>query len=208
MTFAEELRNAVTHEPSKWVPPPVPPEEGATGATKDQIAQHIADMALWVLKVRLQPRETSIRVLEFLQALPEIVVTGAGKGLYERDTWTRIGLQGASREEQWVALVRRRDRSFTQTAVWIDGSYIRIVQRESPRVAFSLFTLGATPTNDQLLEVFRAMYDVGIERFYSYIRKDHPLLQVAPAVTVIEPCPFDPDSVGTVYPVDARKERP
>jgi hypothetical protein len=184
MSFAAELQHALTHDPAA---PPARPHP--------------------------TPRVTATVVYEPAQAIDTLVATARSKGLFARETWTRMQLPGASAHDQFWAYLRRRDATpvFSETAVWVSSGYFRILTRETPTRVFSVMTLGRVPSDAERLELFRALWDCGIESFYGYIRKDHPILQFSLGTALpprVEPCPIDPDSVMTVYPVDARGPRP
>jgi hypothetical protein len=144
------------------------------------------------------------------KGLPAFVDMAKERGLFLRATWTRMQLPGATYEEQATALFLRRG-PLEQTAIWTDGAYVRVLTREDQRTVFSVFTVGRGPTRAQRNELYRALWDVGVERFYGYMRKDHPFLQTVLRLvpdTQVEPCPLDEQSVTLIYPVDAKQARP
>jgi hypothetical protein len=144
------------------------------------------------------------------KGMPHFLHHAESKGLFARETWTRMGLPGDTPAEQAVALFQRRG-PLEQTAIWTDGTYVRVLTRENQQTVFSVFTVGQGPTRAQRDELYRALYDIGVERFYGYMRKDHPFLEPVLRLvpeTQVGPCPIDDESVTLLYPVDAKGPRP
>jgi len=196
MTFAEELRNAVTHDPAR--PLPIPAED--------------AGEAAWDAYQRSrypQPRVTAVRVLEVEEGLPELMNMALSKDLFNRSVWVRMGLQGAP-EAQMREYLTWWVQDPTQAALWTQGTYFRVLVRLSQTTVFSLITVGQGTTRENRYELYRALWDVGVERFYGHMRKDHPHLQkVLADVPEIQQEPYrTEDSVTLIYPVDARGPRP
>ena len=218
MTFAEEIRQAVTHDPVSVV---LRDQEAYLAQFPEGAQREAARAALPPLKPRL--RVTEVEVLEFVQGLPLLVALGTSRGFYATPTWANLNLSGASREEQWAELIRGRDTTpdFRLTAVWsVGGRLARVLQRESGRTIFVQVVVGAGANPQELLEMKRALWDVGAEDVYGYVHRDHPnlahlratrgdaFIQSTLSTPRVHPRWWSEGFWEMRYQVDARKERP
>lgn len=166
MTFAEELRHAISVEPVL----DAPDWPGDDAPIEAKLAWREARIP--------KPRDPgTTRVLEIEEGFRELLAVCRSKDLFTRPMWLEMGFEGDD-EAQLRAFLAVKCPVPGDAALWIiethKGTFCRLLIRTHPAIAYSALSVGSGMTEDNRRETYRALWDVGIRELRNHARPDNP----------------------------------
>jgi len=113
------------------------------------------------------------------------------KRLFDRMIWGEMHLEGATPEAQLRDFLTRMCPDSAQAAIWLPGSYARVLYRLHPRVCWSRLSVGAGMTAENRAQTYRALWDVGIRELHHHAHPHNPHTQTMQAMGHFEYMPSE-----------------
>ena len=177
MTFAQELRHAVSVEPILDSTPP--PAQPFGGSDEDWIAYDITYKAWKESRIPKKKDPGPIRVLEVWEGFDEFLVICEQKGIFDMQMWTEMSLTGDTPAAQLSSFIKRKVPLPTWACLWTQGTYFRLLVRVSSTIVHSALSVGVNlQPLDQRLPMYRGLWDCGIKTIEHQLLPDNPYTRV------------------------------
>lgn len=178
MTFAQELRHVLSVEPILTsTPPPAQP----FGGTDEDWVKYDQDYNAWKATRIPKKRDPGlVRVLEVWETFDELLLMCQQKGIFTMPFWTAMNLKGDTDAKQLETFLRIKVPLVPWATLWTQGTYFRLLVKTTSMSCYTALLVGSG-ASDNLTDMYRALWDVGIREYSHHIHKDNPYFAVLDA---------------------------